>query len=138
MIDTIKIEDFRSRLREEADRSYIKYDLFSYEECEKIFDYMNNEFIEIMNIKDYEFYPQDIYLLWKSYDGIADFDSDNFTHDYNECQICDNEDNALEPEDFIKEHLILNNVANDVIKCEGFDKTTYLVIEYSAYSIEVV
>ena len=100
--------------------SGIDYDIWS-----KVFDYLEQY------DNTYEFDASDVYEAVNVYDGIADFDS-HHPHDYGTCQICSNleEGEALEPEDFIQQHLELYPIDSHLIKVKYDNSYKYVVIEH--------
>ena len=100
--------------------SGIDYDIWS-----KVFDYLEQY------DNTYEFDASDVYEAVNVYDGIADFDS-HHPHDYGTCQICSNleEGEALEPEDFIQQHLELYPIDSYLIKVKYANSYKYVVIAH--------
>ena len=72
------------------------YKMFSYEECWEIYHYMNNEFLEKMELTKWEFTPETIFKMWSSYNCVAEFTTD-FGHDLGQgvgledCEVCSKE-----------------------------------------------
>ena len=126
MFQVINVDEFCEAMQAQVEVAEIfkQWSGTDYNIWSKVFDYL-----EQYN-DNYEFVASDVYEAVSIYDGIADFDS-HHPHDYDTCQICSNleEGEALEPEDFIQQHLELYPISSDLIKVKDYD-SFYVVIEH--------
>ena len=130
MEKTLNVHDFREELADFKKRSQYKWDDFTYEEEEIIYNFMKDEYEEING--EFLFFPGDIFQMWSKYETIADFISTYSHHDYDNCNICNQTDEAIDAIDFIGLHLEQDNRAVIVLPCYFANTiTSYLVCDYS-------
>ena len=105
MKNTLSFNDFQDQLAEYRDRSDYSLDDFTYEELAKIFDFMEYDYTELKQIDEIEFNPKEIFHMWNRYENIADFISDDTSHNKEDCVVCSDTEAVRDDANFISLHL---------------------------------
>ena len=101
MKNTLSFNDFQDQLAEYRDRSDYSLDDFTYEELAKIFDFMEYDYTELKQIDEIEFNPKEIFHMWNRYENIADFISDDTSHNKEDCVVCSDTEAVRDDANFI-------------------------------------